>query len=163
MRTLRRGLAAVALILRRLREQRGAAAALAALVLLTAFVFAAVPRLSNRISDEGLRYTMRTSPAPIVNLAMLEQRAPAAGGTDALDAVRAEGTSFINNLPAPLQRLIHDREVAIDSTEFSTGLVSSDQSLDYPLYLKLRYQTGLHGQIRVRDGRLPAAAGSALA
>jgi putative ABC transport system permease protein len=163
MRALRRGLAAVALILRRLRVQRVAAAALAALVLVTAFVFAAVPRLYNRMSDDGLRYQMRTAPAAVVNLAMLQQRAPAVGGSDALDVVDAEGSSFVDNLPAPLRKLIGDRQVAIDSTEFSTQLVSAAQPLDFPLFLKLRHQSGVAGQIRISDGRLPAAAGSVLA
>jgi putative ABC transport system permease protein len=163
IRTLRRGIAAVALILRRLRVQRVAAAALAALVLITAFVFAAVPRLYNRMSDDGLRYQMRTAPAPVVNLAVLEQRAPAVASSDALDVVDAEGSSFITNLPIPLQQLIGDRQMAIDSTEFSTQLVSAKQPLDYPLYLKLRHQTGLASHIRITDGRLPGAPGSVLA
>jgi putative ABC transport system permease protein len=156
MRGVRRALSSVSLFLLRLRVQRLVALVLAGLVLMTAFIFAAIPRLYSAMSDDGLRYQMRISPPAVVNLAMLEQRAPALGGSEAVDVIQSEGQSFAETLPPALNRLIGDQQSVADSAEFDTTPLHGGP-LDYPLYLKLRYQSGLEGRIVLSDGRLPAA------
>jgi putative ABC transport system permease protein len=163
MRGLRRAADAIRLILLRLRMQRVVALSLAALVLVSAFIFAAIPRLYNRMSDDGLRYQLRTAPSAVVNLAMLQHRAPQVDAADALPLVEADGTSFEQQLPAALRSMVGGRQYVLDSTEFGTQLISAGDPPVYPLFLKLRYQTGLDEQIQIRDGRLPTSVRTILA
>jgi putative ABC transport system permease protein len=144
------GLASIAFFLRRLRAERGAAVVIFGLVLITAFAFAAAPRLLNRVTDEGLRHEMATAATVEASLQFSRQGriAPAAG--DALAEVAAEGAGPEAELPASVRALVVDRSLVISTLRHFV--------LDPPrttTFLTLRAQSGVDERIRFTAGGPP--------
>ena len=74
-----RSLWAAGMLLRRLLTERGIILLTFVLVAATSFVFAAAPRLFNRVSDDALRDAVRVAPASQRNLALSLDSRPRAG------------------------------------------------------------------------------------
>jgi putative ABC transport system permease protein len=162
LRGLRRYGAAVGSILLRLRTQRLLALLMVGLVLVTATIFAAIPRLYDRVADDALRYQLKTAPPALVNLAMLEQYAPAVRGDEAIDPVAQEGQDFAGRLPVALRQLIATQEFLLESPEF-VAEPTSGEPLRFPLFLRLRYQSNADPHVTLLEGRLPRTAASTIA
>lgn len=147
----------VRLFLRRLRVERQLALVLFVVVLLTALLFAGIPRFYNRMSDEGLAHALRSSTATLANVEMLEQNLfPFTGGTDAASAIPARGAELEGQLPSALTGLFGRREFVAQSAEYHVQL--PEGAAAWPqYYIRTRYQSGIDDQIRVVEGRMPAA------
>jgi putative ABC transport system permease protein len=150
--TLRAGLG---LVVRRLRLDPGPALTMFVLVAATCFLFAALPRLFDAFSDDGLRAAFSNAPVAARNPRLLEPgRIPAGPAADPLSEVdrRAERSQH-EALPAALDDLVVERSFVVRSPFYvqpvGEGLVRY-VSLHVPA-------TGIDPQIRVVTGRLPRA------
>jgi putative ABC transport system permease protein len=145
-----RSLWAAGILLRRLRTDATMVVLLVVLVAATSFVFAAAPRLFNRVADDALRHTMRTAlPAErnvIIGLASAIDPGPAGG----VAGVRAVGDEQTGRLPASLANLIAERTLRITATRFYVTDTAAG-----PVHLSLRYQDGLTDATRLVSGRWP--------
>jgi putative ABC transport system permease protein len=155
-----RGLAALgaglALILRRLRLDPAAPVTLFLLVGATCFLFAAMPRLFDAFSDNGLRAAFSNAPVAARNPRLLEPgRIPAGPAAEPLAGVERHAVrSQHEALPAALDDLVVERAFVVRSP-FYVQLVGEGLAR----YLSLRLPAaGVERQIRVVAGRLPRPA-----
>jgi putative ABC transport system permease protein len=146
-------LAGVSVILRRLAAEWAAGALLFALVLVTAFVFAAAPRLFNRLADEGLRHEVAAASSVERDIEVSEVSRLEAGSGGALDGVEARGEELQSTLPASVDRLIADRSYVVESVQYIVL-----QPPDQPTFVTLRYQSGIDAHVRYVAGRAPTGA-----
>ncbi len=152
-----RPLWAAGMLLRRLRSEPGILAYVFLLVAATSFVFAAAPRLFERVSDDALRYAMQNA-APSqrnVVLALVSRIPPGADG--GVSGVRAYGADLAERFPPTLAGIFSGRSLRVTSARFSVA--------DPPLNttdVTLRYQDGLTDATRLVDGRWPVDRGMPL-
>jgi putative ABC transport system permease protein len=148
-----RSLWVAGLLLRRIRAERGMLVLLFAVIAATSFLFAAAPRLFNRISDDALRYAVRTSSAVQRNLvlALVSNISPGTGG---VSAVRAEGEQLAAHFPPSVDTLIIERSLRLTTARFSVTHPPS-----YDTFLSLRYQDGMTDATRLVSGRWPVDRG----
>ena len=146
-------LAGVSLILRRLAAERAAGALLFALVLVTAFVFAAAPRLFNRLADEGLRHEVAAASSVERDIEISEVSLLDPGSEGPLDRVEARGEELQSTLPASVDRLVADRSYVVESVQYVVL-----QPPDQPTFLTLRYQSGIDAEVHYVGGRAPTGA-----
>src|SRR6266545_3610475 len=100
------------LSLRRLRGERVPALGLAALVLVTAFVFALAPRLLDRVADTSLRDEVRAAHPAVANIQLLRERRIEPGdtsGADPLGPIAETGKDLEADLPGSIEALLIDR------------------------------------------------------
>lgn len=142
---------AVAVLLRRLRAERGVAILLFVLVAVTSLVVAASPRLFDRVADAGLRYELDRSTSTQRNLQFTTADRITAGDDDALANVEARGVRLLDRLPESLRYLVAEHWYMVDTTRFR--LVDPP---NYTSYLTLRYQAGIDDRIELTEGRRPA-------
>ncbi|HET7026567.1 MAG TPA: FtsX-like permease family protein [Candidatus Limnocylindrales bacterium] len=143
----------VALFLRRLRSESIAVAGLMTLVLATALVFGAAPRLLSRVGDDALRTVVAGYPVPLRNLGFDEQTRICACTPDPFADVEAEGANVEARVPPTLGSTIVDRVAAADTTRWS--VVRPEQ---FPPVLTIRFEPRAFDHIRLVEGRLPAGA-----
>jgi len=148
---------AAGVMLRRLRNDLTLVVLLVGLVALTSFVFAAAPRLFNRVADDALRHAVETATAAERNfvLSMADSLDP--GPRDGVAGVRATGDELAQRFPPGLAALISERSLRVTATRF---LVQ-----DTPIgvvHLSLRYQDGMTDQTRLVAGRWPRDLGTSL-
>ncbi|HEX9635827.1 MAG TPA: FtsX-like permease family protein [Candidatus Limnocylindria bacterium] len=151
------GLRTIALLLRRLRAERGMVLLVFALVAATTFMLAAAPRLLNHLSDEGLRHELGTALASQRKVQISTVDLPAGRLGANLEAVEAQGAIHEETFPGSLRSLISDRSIAVETVRFEVS-----NSLRYPSFLTLRYQGGISDQVELVEGRLPASLGGIL-
>ena len=143
---------AVAVLLRRIRAERGVAALLFVLVAVTSLVVAASPRLFDRVADAGLRYEADRATSAQRNLQFTTVDQISAGDdADVFDRVEGRGETLLGRLPESVHRLIEARRYVVDLTRFRLT-----DPPNYPTYLTLRYQDGIDEHITMTDGRRPA-------
>jgi putative ABC transport system permease protein len=142
-----------------------------ALLAVTCFVFAALPRLFNNVADDGLRYMVSQSPTAARNVRVLERdRLPANGGADPLATVADHAARSRQRLPPPLSRLAVDSTFVVRSTQYSfqpdveANAPASGPSTvrDVPglfRYLTVAVHSGVKPRIRLVAGRMPGASG----
>jgi putative ABC transport system permease protein len=149
--------ASVRLFLRRLRVERQLALVLLLVVLLTAVLFAAIPRFYNRMSDEGLAHELRSARPALANVQMLEQTFPFAGpGMLATDEITEHGAELEQQLPSALTSLFERRDYVAQSAEYHVEL--GEGAPAWPQYFfKGRLQSGIEHHVRIAEGRLPLA------
>ncbi len=152
-----RSLWAAGLLLRRIRTELGMILLLFCVIAATSFLFAAAPRLFNRVSDDGLQYAARSASPAQRNLALglVDRLSPGRDGGVA--QVRAYGDQLATKFPAALAALISERSLRITSARFA---VTDPPS--YETYVSLRYQDGLTGATRLVAGRWPVDRGVAM-
>ncbi|MFJ7157218.1 FtsX-like permease family protein [Streptomyces sp. NPDC101118] len=149
----------------RLRTARPAALALGLLVLVTAFLAAALPRAVDAYETGALRYAVRHAPAagtvlelsaPQPGLGLPESAREQALRPAPLAAVHSRAAAA---LPAPLRA---DPEQSAYGVRTTDPLVATDPWLPRPDAVPPRFtlaaQSGLAAHATVRTGRLPAAA-----
>src|SRR5207248_2076750 len=109
---------AAGLLLRRLKSERGIVLLIVLLVGSTSFVFAAAPRLFNRVSDEALHFVAAAARPADRNLAMnvIGTLTPAAEG--GVSTVRAYGDDLAKQIPASITGIVADRQMRITTPRF---------------------------------------------
>lgn len=151
-----RSLWAAAFLLRRLRVEAGIALLIVALVAATSFVFAAAPRLLDRVADDGLRHELRIA-GPVQRNLQLSTVSILAGEPGSFDAIRSLGEGFEAEMAGVLRAAIGERPLAFTTYRFAVA----DPPI-YTTFITLRYQSGLEEAVEITDGRLPASTGDAL-
>jgi putative ABC transport system permease protein len=149
-----RSLWAAAMLLRRIRSERGAILLVAALVAATSFVFAAGPRLFNRAADAGLRTAVAAvSPVQRDVTIRVESRLSAGSGGGVTRVVDF-GDRLAAGIPASVSALVADRRLLVTTVRL---LVLDPPS--YETHLSLRYQDGLEAVTTLVAGRWPVDRG----
>ena len=143
-----RSLWAAGLLLRRLRSEGGVILLIFALVAGTSFVFAAAPRLFNRVSDDALRYAARV--ATPVQRTISATVVTNIGGGDGVSAIRERGERVARQFSPAVGALVSERLLRFTSVRF---LVREPPS--YDTRITLRYQDGFTDATRIVEGRLP--------
>src|SRR3990170_3212726 len=109
-------LGAVAILLRRIRAERGVAILLFVLVSVTSLVVAASPRLFDRVADAGLWYELGRATSAQRNLQFTTVDRIRAEEDDALANVEDRGEGLLERLPESVGRLISARGYVVDMT-----------------------------------------------
>jgi putative ABC transport system permease protein len=139
------------LVPRRVRADAGVALATAVLVAVTCGVFAALPRLSNRFADRGLRYTLAHAAAIDRNVQATETaRVGAASEAKPLARVAQRAVQVEQTLPRPLRGLVGSRAFVVRSQEYSAAGPPGVQRI-----LTLVEQSGVQSNVRLVAGRMP--------
>ena len=147
-------LSAVVLILRRFRTEIGILLLLFVLIGLTSFLFAAAPRLFNRVSDDAMRYAAANA-LPVDRDVWLYAEGSIGPGTDGgVAAVEEYGQQREQDFPPSIDNLISDRFQGITSVRFAVP-----QSI---VVMSLRYQDGLANDATLTEGRWPVDRGATL-
>jgi putative ABC transport system permease protein len=146
-------LGAVAVLLRRIRAERGVAMFLFTLVAVTSFVVAASPRLFDRVADAGMRYEVARATSAQRNLQLTTVDQISAEDDDALANVDKRGGGLMARLPESVGQLIEARSYVVDTTRFR--LIDPP---NYTSYVTLRHQDGVDEHIEYVAGRPPARA-----
>jgi putative ABC transport system permease protein len=139
--------------LRRLREDGAVVAAVLAVVAITGFLFAAVPRAVNRAADDALRHTVAEA-GPLqsdiqVQRAMRIEAGPAA---DPFAAVAAEGERFEGSLGS-LAGVVGERSFVVDSPRYE--ITGGPPLPGTTRYVTLHQATGALDHVALAEGRLP--------
>jgi putative ABC transport system permease protein len=113
-------LAPVLLASRRIRSDPPVAAAVFGVVLVTSFVFAAVPRTFERNADEGVRFAVaRANPfARNVEITKAGRISPGPGA-DSLVPVSAAGVRLQQSFPESLQRVLQGRRAVVETVRYT--------------------------------------------
>jgi putative ABC transport system permease protein len=148
---------AAALLLRRLRNERGMTALLFVVIAATCFLFAAAPRMFNQAADDGFTAVVRAATPVQRNVTLAEVASSATRIGPTLADVRAEGDRLAAQLPPALTALVSHRSVRITSV-----LLSVTHPPSYETSIALRYQDGLAGATRLVAGRWPVTTGAVL-
>ena len=159
--------------LRRLREGRSPLAALFVLVLLTAFIAAAAPRLLERQADRALRAEVASGSVTDRNIQLSQEGRLAAGGPDdAIAPVEDVGQRLADQLPASIASLVTGRTTVIASPRWSavdgvSTLSTVALRIDPSAATGIRYAAGGPPSGRIQtlpatpspDGSIPIGAG----
>ncbi|MER5540130.1 ABC transporter permease [Streptomyces mirabilis] len=153
----------------RLRTAPGAAVAFAVLVLVTAFLAAALPRALDAYETKGLRQEIAGAPpaatsvelsAPQPGLEIAQATREKAVRPPALAAVRR---AALARLPAPLRADTTESAYGVRTSKSLVGLNHWLPVIDAPPRFTLAAQSELAAHSTVRGGRLPTAAGEVTA
>jgi putative ABC transport system permease protein len=139
--------------LRRLRDERMSALGLAAIVLVTAFLAAATPRLLDRAADETLRSTLLGARAEARNIQFIREERIEAFGDDPFALVLAEADEVHELLPPSVAALVVDRAWTMDSGRFRIPNIGEDHAT-----MRLRIQADAATRIHLVAGRWPTGA-----
>jgi putative ABC transport system permease protein len=152
-----RSLWAAGLLLRRIRTEWGIILLTLLLVAATSFLFAAAPRLFNRVSDEALRHAVRVTPAAQRNLALDLDSTIEPGAKGGVSGVSAYGEQLARQLPPSLAAVISNRQLRVTSVRLYVPDPPS-----YETHVSLRYQDGLTAATQLVSGRWPVDRGMPL-
>lgn len=144
-------MSAIRLLVGRMRTEALPALMLSLLVLATAFLAAATPRLFNGAADEGLRHEIADAPSAERNIQLgqitLTEFIPDADA--GMDEVERAGEVLEAELPDSVRRVLADDRSFAESIGWRVA--------ESPLkFVGLRFQGELDGDIRVVDGRMPS-------
>ena len=148
------GLSAVVLILRRFRTEIGILLLLFVLIGMTSFLFAAAPRLFNRVSDDAMRYAAANALPVDRDVWLYAEGAIGPGSDGGVAAVEEYGQQREQDFPPSIESLISNRFQGITSVRFAVP-----QSI---VVMSLRYQDGLTDDATLTEGRWPVDRGSPL-
>ncbi|HEX5396229.1 MAG TPA: hypothetical protein VFX74_03970 [Candidatus Limnocylindria bacterium] len=148
--------ASVRLFLQRLRVEGQLALVLIVVVLVTAALFASIPRFYNRTLDEGLAYALRSAGPALANVQLLQQTPLQLGGEDPAATISSHGDTLQAELPANLSGLFGHTDFVVQSAEYQVQL-GTDAPAWPQYFIKTRFQSGIDGHLRIAEGRMPAA------
>jgi putative ABC transport system permease protein len=160
-------LGALQLFLRRLRLEPGPPLTMAALLALTCFLFASLPRLFNDVADDGLRYTVDQGLVLQRNVRLLETgRLPAGPVSRPLGAVAERAVRSRDDLPAALREAVVESTFVVRTPRYTfepdtqalvprRGTFTPGEEEGLTRYLTLRAQEAVEPRLRVLSGRLP--------
>jgi len=142
---------AVAILLRRVRAERGVLALVFIVVAVTAFAVAAGPRLFERVASDGLRYqaTHATATQRNLQISTVDRIAPGAG--DPFGRIAQEGAGFRTRLPASVGGLIDREHFVLEAPRFRLS-----KPPKYTTFVTFRGQDGLDRLVDLTAGRWPA-------
>ena len=146
-----RAMWAAALLLRRLRAEAGVALLLFVLVASTSFLFAAAPRLFNRVSDAAVRYAVAAAAPAARDVWLSATGYIGPGNAGAVSGVREYGQLREAEFPPSIEQLVSARALA-----FTTFRFAVPQS---PVRVSLRYQDGVTDAAPLVAGRWPVDLG----
>ena len=149
-----RALWAAALLMRRLRAERGIILLILILVAATSFVFAAAPRLFNRVTDDALSHAAQVALPRLRNLAfgLDSSLEPGAGG--GVSGVREYGAQLSKDFPPSVAAVISDMRLLVTTVRLYVPDPPS-----YETHISLRYEDGLTDATRLVSGRWPVDRG----
>lgn len=139
--------------LRRLRDERLTALGLVGLVLVTAFLAAAAPRLLDRVADDALLATIQDAHPVNRNIQFLREDRFEPGGSDPFSRVDGVAQQVHALLPDPVAALVAARAWTIETGRWSLPQVEGD-----PATLRLRIQPDAADRIHLASGRWPTGA-----
>lgn len=152
-----RSIWAAAFLLRRIRAEVGVALLIVVLVGGTAFLFAAAPRIFNRIADEGLRHELEAALAVQRNL-QVSVIDDAPSGPAPLEEIDRARDFFFGEMPDSVAELVRETDLVITSVRFRV----QDAPRYANTFITLRHHEDVGDAIRVVEGRLPASTGDEL-
>lgn len=149
--------AVAGVLLRRLRVERDLAATLFALVLVTTFVFAAIPRLFNAMSDDGLAYAVQSARPFTRNIqfSQADSIAPARAD-DVMFNIEDTGAKLQGDMTPALQAIIEHRTYVVDAPSHIVIDSPGATPFPFPRYITMRYQNELEPHLQLTAGRMPA-------
>jgi hypothetical protein len=139
--------------LRRLREERATALALAVLMLVTAFVAGAAPRVLAGVARDALRSEVAQARVPARNVQLIEERRVRADERGPFLGVETLGERREEQIPNSVRGLFVDRAYVVDTPRWSVISDTLPRST-----VAFRFQPGAEERIRFIDGRLPSGA-----
>jgi putative ABC transport system permease protein len=140
----------------RFRSDLPLAAAIFGVVLVTSFVFAAVPNTFARNADRGVEFAVERANPYARNVEVTRAGRIAAGENDPLAGVESTGRQLEQSFPASLRGLIQDSRSSVETVRYTV--------VDAPGFpgpsgttrlMTLKFAEGAGNRIRVVDGRLP--------
>nr|MBA3586976.1 hypothetical protein [Chloroflexota bacterium] len=140
---------AIGFLLNRYRSELIPMLLLGIIVMATAFLAAAGPRLFNAVADEGLRHAIGRA-EPVERNLELGQIGHVTGG-GGLDPVAELGSRLEAELPASIRRLIADRTYFAESASWSV----QDPPREQETRLRFRFPRGVDERITYVEGRPP--------
>ncbi len=149
-----RAIWSAAFLLRRLRGDGGVALMVFGLVAVTAFLFAAAPRLFNGVADAGLRHELESARAFARNLEISVLGPASSRG---LDRLAEDRDRFEADMPAAVEPLIADRAISATSTRFA--VTDAPDRTFATTFINLRFQDGLDDVIELVAGHWPGSHG----
>lgn len=149
-----RALWAAGLLLRRLRTELAMIALLCLIVASTSFVFAAAPRLLNRVFDDALRYAAQVARPSDRNVVLTLASTIVPGPAGGIAGVRAYGDDLVEHVPPSLTALASDR-----ADRFTSVRLYFPKPLTYETHISLRYQDGFTEATQLTAGRWPVDRG----
>ena len=154
-----RSIWAAAFVLRRLRGDGGVALMVFALVAITAFLFAAAPRLFNNVADAGLRHELDAS-RPVQRNLQISVLGEGRGSRDPVAALDSAGEEFLDDMPASVRETIVRRSISVESPRFA--VTDAPERTYSNTFISLRYQDSLDQAVELVAGRWPGAHGTPL-
>ncbi|HUG16806.1 MAG TPA: FtsX-like permease family protein [Thermomicrobiales bacterium] len=149
-------LAFVGSVLRRTRSERELLITIVAVVLVSAFVFASIPKLFNAMADDGIAHAVRITSSFERNIGMSRGIRIAPGTPDMYAPIDAEGQAFQDSLAPTIQSIIERRTYIVDAVQYRVVAFEGTVSAPSPRYITMRHQSEVEPHIRVDQGRRPA-------
>lgn len=158
---LRALLAPLLVAWRRLRSDRLFAGALFAAVAATAFLFALVPQLFDRLAAESLEETVARANPLERNVAITAAgKVQAAPGDDPFRSVVATGARYERRLPGSLRDVVDGPGAIAETARYSIVVPRGESGpAGTTRYVTLRHLEGASERLRAAEGRLPTGAG----
>ena len=145
--------------MRRLATARVPALGLGLLVFVTAFAFAAAPRVLDIVADRTLHSELGMAMPVAGNLELTQVgNIPASGTGSPFDGVRARGEALAAQLPSAVSRVIVGHSAIADSARWTV-----EAPLAEPATVTFRFQDGAAGRIDLTAGRSPTGEVSTVA
>lgn len=145
----------VSALLRRLRGERELVIVIIAAVIITTIVFAAIPRLFNRMADDGMRYAIDNASSISRNLIARQVASIPAGSPDnVLGPVDDAGREFRSSLASSIQEVTSDPSFIIDTTRYTVEN-DPDHPFPFPRFVTLRYQQDVEQHLTLVEGAMP--------
>jgi putative ABC transport system permease protein len=160
VRAVRTWAAPLAVAARRLRSDPLLAGALFAAVAATAFLFALVPQLLDRLAAESLEETVaRANPLERDVAITAAGRIQAAPGADPFRGVVEAGAEHERRLPDPLRAVVRGDGASAETVRYTIVAPPGESGpAGTTRYLTLRHPEGAAERLRAAEGRLPAGA-----
>jgi putative ABC transport system permease protein len=154
------------LVLRRLRLEPGPPLTMLALLALTCFLFAALPRLFNNVADDGLRFMVEEARVDARNLRMLRtERIEAGPASRPLGPVAESAERSRGELPTALRSAIVESSFVVRSPRYifqpdtAVTVVQGPRTVGAVRglirHITLRVQPEVERHVRVVTGRFP--------
>ena len=142
---------AVAMLLRRVRAERGVLALVFIVVAVTAFAVAAGPRLFERVASDGLRYEAAHATATQRNLQFSTVDRIGADPDDPFGQIARTGADDRGRLPGAVGALIDRQHFVLEAPRFKLRAPPR-----YTTFVTFRAQDGLDRLVDLTAGRWPA-------
>jgi putative ABC transport system permease protein len=142
---------AVAMLLRRVRAERGVLALVFIVVAVTAFAVAAGPRLFERVASDGLRYEAAHATATQRNLQFSTVDRIPPDADDPFGRIAQTGAEFRERLPGSVGGLVDREHFVVEAPRFRLM-----QPPKYTTFVTFRGQDGLDRLVDLTAGRWPA-------